>query len=293
MAPLNIIITGAGGMLGRDLVRTLNKEIEIVPLTRQDLDITEQVPVEEALDRFQPSVLINAAAYTGVDDCETNEADAFLVNADAVGALAMLCRERNIFFVHFSTDYVFDGLKANPYTEEDEPHPLNAYGRSKLAGEAALAKEKGRYLLIRTSWLYGSNGQNFVDKMLEKAAEIELGRLPELRVVNDQAGSPTYTVDLARCVEYLLKEGAEGTFHVCNSGRCSWYEFAREILARSGQGTIPVREISSKDLHRAAKRPAFSALSNGRLEQTYGFRMRPWQDALDEYLMRRGKQGHD
>ncbi|MBI1882863.1 MAG: dTDP-4-dehydrorhamnose reductase [Chlamydiae bacterium] len=276
-----VLILGANGMLGSDLVQVLKGDFEVFPFSHHELDITQVSEIERTLKTIRPAILINAASYTKVDDCETKEPLAQAVNGEAVGSMARLCQEQNVFLVHFSTDYVFDGLKRTPYVEEDKTHPINAYGRSKLKGEEAIFKNLKNFLLVRTSWLYGLKGSNFVDKMIELArSNPEKG----LRVVGDQEGSPTYTRDLAKAIVFLLGHQAKGLIHVTNSGMCSWYDFAVQILKVAGLGNVPIQVVTSDQFRSPTRRPFYSVLSNARLEKEYGFKMRPWPEALEEYL---------
>ncbi|MBI1869923.1 MAG: dTDP-4-dehydrorhamnose reductase [Chlamydiae bacterium] len=283
-----ILITGASGMLGSDLVEVLKDEFQVIPLNHHDLDISDSHQVIKILELEHPSILINAAAYTKVDLCETNFDQARRINGEAVGILARACEERKIKLVHFSTDYVFDGKKKNPYVEEDLTHPLNAYGRSKLEGEKQILTCIKDFLLIRTSWLFGLKGPNFVDKIVERAHEYGLDSQKELKVVTDQIGSPTYSLDLAKALCFLIKGGIRGVFHITNSGVCSWYEFAVQILKRAGLGNVPVKPVQSEEFPSPTQRPSYSVLSNAKLEGE-GYFMRLWQVGLEAYLSQESK----
>jgi dTDP-4-dehydrorhamnose reductase len=278
-----VLITGAKGMLGHALIEILKPEYDVIFFSHQELDITDSSRIEKILEREKPSILINSAAYTKVDDCETNIELAHRVNGQAVREMAQVCQSKGIFLIHFSTDYVFDGCKQTSYREEDETNPLNIYGKSKLEGEKEIVRFLSEFLIIRTSWLYGPNGPNFVDKILQLANEVRSGQRKELQVVDDQTGSPTYTVDLARAVKFLLAKKIQGIFHVTNWGSCSWYDFAKEILRISRYDNVPIKKIKSQDIKRPAKRPAYSILSNDRLENL-GYRMQSWTASLNEYL---------
>lgn len=270
-------------MLGHALIEILKPEYDVIFFSHQELDITDSSRIEKILEREKPSILINSAAYTKVDDCETNIELAHRVNGQAVREMAQVCQSKGIFLIHFSTDYVFDGCKQTSYREEDETNPLNIYGKSKLEGEKEIVRFLSEFLIIRTSWLYGPNGPNFVDKILQLANEVRSGQRKELQVVDDQTGSPTYTVDLARAVKFLLAKKIQGIFHVTNWGSCSWYDFAKEILRISRYDNVPIKKIKSQDIKRPAKRPAYSILSNDRLENL-GYRMQSWTASLNEYL---------
>jgi len=227
---------------------------------------------------LRPDVVINCAAYTRVDDCETEQEKAFAVNATGVKNIALACRDRGILLVHISTDYVFDGTKQEPYREADETHPRSVYGQSKLAGENFVRTVLTRYVIIRSLWLYGRGGNNFVATIQKLAQEKK-----ELRVVNDQTGTPTYTRDLAHAIKALIEGNPQGIYHIANQGTCTWYEFARRIveLTSSPANVIP---ISSDEINRPAKRPAYSVLDCSRFIQETGMELRHWDAALQEYL---------
>ena len=205
--------------------------------------------------------------------------ECFAVNAEAVKNIAESCRDKNIRIIHFSTDYVFDGTAKQPYKEGDQCNPINAYGESKLAGERYLQSLSDDYILIRTSWLYGVKGKNFVQTILEKAKTT-----PTLSVVNDQFGSPTHTKDLTAAVDLLINQKSKGIFHITNRGSCSWYQFAVKILLESGLDDVEVTPIKSDKLQRPAMRPAYSVLSMQKFISATGKTMQPWQLALQDYL---------
>lgn len=238
-----------------------------------ELDITQADSARRLLDEARPTIVINAAAYTDVDGCEDHEAEAYAVNATGVENLAAWCKGAGALLIHYSTDYVFNGKKPEGYAEDDPTGPMNAYGRTKLAGERFLMDSGAHFLLIRTSWLYGPHGKNFVDTILKRAAEV-----PELRVVNDQHGCPTLTTDLARHTRTLLENGTMGIHHATNEGATTWFDFARAIVA-SAHLSVPVLPMSSSELIRKAQRPAYSVLRN-----TKDVHLRPWKVALREYL---------
>ena len=221
-----ILVVGANGMLGQDLMALLGDRAVGVDIG--EIDITSMESVMEVLNSTKPEVVINSAAFTDVDGCESNVERAMEVNGEAVGYLALACREIGALLVQISTDYVFDGGKGTPYIEDDAPHPLSVYGESKLVGEmnAALTPE---HLIIRTQWLYGLNGNNFVETMLRLAADRD-----ELSVVDDQTGSPTWTVDLGKAIIALVDKGCRGVYHAANGGFCSWNEFAKAIFEAAG-----------------------------------------------------------
>ena len=276
---MKILLLGHKGMLGSDLLLKLNMEHEVVGLDKEEIDIVSANECKEAIKEIEPDIVINAAAYTNVDGCETAKDECFAVNAEAVKNIAEACRDKNIRIIHFSTDYVFDGTAKQPYKEDHQCNPINTYGDSKMAGERYLQSLSDNYLLIRTAWLYGVNGKNFVQTILEKVKTTK-----KLTVVDDQIGSPTYTKDLAAAVDLLIEQNAKGIFHITNRGSCSWYQFAVKILQEAGIHDIDVTPIKSDQLQRPAKRPAYSVLSMQKFIQTTGKTMQPWQLGLQDYL---------
>lgn len=270
-----ILVVGAEGMLGHDLMEVLPGEVRGVDLP--EIDITSFESVLEVVGRYRPQVIVNAAAYTDVDGCETQAELAMQVNGEGVAILAMAAKESGAKLVQVSTDYVFDGGKGAPYLEDDPYAPLSVYGESKLAGELNARFAPGA-LIVRTQWLYGLHGKNFVETMLRLGQEKD-----ELAVVDDQFGSPTWTVDLARAIAALIERDCSGVYHAANSGFCTWNEFARTIFAEAG---LPVRvnPLSTEQLGRPARRPLYSTLACGKLVQDTGFQPQPWQDALRHYL---------
>lgn len=266
-------------MLGSDLLLKLPKEHEVVGMDKEEIDIVSPDECVKAIKEIEPNIVINAAAYTNVDGCESAKEECFAVNAEAVKNIAQVCRNKNIRIIHFSTDYVFDGTAKQPYKEDDQCNPINAYGESKLAGERYLQSLVDNYVLIRTSWLYGVKGKNFVQTILEKAKTTTT-----LSVVDDQVGSPTYTKDLAAAVDLLINQNLKGIFHITNRGSCSWYQFAVKILQESGLDDVKVTSIKSDKLPRPAMRPAYSVLSMQKFIAATGKTMQPWQLALQDYL---------
>ncbi|NPV03523.1 MAG: dTDP-4-dehydrorhamnose reductase [Syntrophaceae bacterium] len=276
---MRILVMGHRGMLGSDLVDVLGRDHEVSGVDVGEFDITSAADCARVVGEFRPDAVVNAAAYTDVDGCETNREACFAVNADGVRNMAEACREAGAMAVHYSTDYVFDGTKGEPYLEDDPCRPINAYGESKRRGEEALVETLENHLLIRTAWLYGRRGKNFVKAILEKAREEGT-----LRVVDDQVGSPTFTLDLAQATKLLIELGCRGTYHVTNRGVCSWYDFARRILETAQVTGVTVVPIKSRELDRKAARPAYSVLSNRKFMEATQRTMRPWQVALNEYL---------
>ena len=276
-----ILVVGANGMLGRDLMACLEGRARGVDIDA--IDITDLQSTERVVRAIHPRVVVNCAAYTDVDGCETNQETAMQVNGEGVAHLAMATRTIGARLVQVSTDYVFDGAKGSPYLEDDPPHPLSVYGESKLAGEMNAAFNP-EHLIVRTQWLYGLHGKNFVETMLRLAREKD-----ELTVVDDQIGSPTWTVDLARAIVALIDAGCTGVYHAANAEFCSWNGFARAIFQESGVD-IPVHAMTTEQLNRPARRPLYSTLDCTKLERDAGFRSRPWRDALRAYLAERNKQ---
>jgi dTDP-4-dehydrorhamnose reductase len=284
-----ILIIGARGMLGRDLVEVLRssrgnllpEESEIIGWDLEEIDIRQEAPTISQIRSLGPDIVIHLASYTDVDGCEKNREEAFQVNAEGTRHVAAGAREVGARVVYLSTDYVFDGKKTEPYLETDLPHPLSVYGQSKLKGEEYLQEQVRNFLIIRTQWLYGRHGRNFVSAILRQARE-----KPVLSIVDDQTGSPTYTVDLARAIASLLRRGSQGIFHVANQGACTWHTFGQTILKFSGTDGISVKPISSKALGRPAIRPSYSVLDTQKVRREAGMSLRPWPEALKEFLDR-------
>ena len=279
---MKLLITGANGQLGYDLMRAFDKpSYTIYPFSKQDLDITNHSQARFLVQQTRPDIIINAAAYTNVDLSEENMDLAFQVNSIGVYSLVKICKEFDISLVHFSTDYVFEGLKSSPYEENDPVHPLNIYGISKLAGENIIKAYLEKYFIIRTSGLFGgvqTRHSNFVTRIINLSKKNQ-----ELRVVNDQILSPTHSMSLAQSTISLIQSNKYGTYHITNKGSCSWYEFACEIFSTLNQNTL-VLPISSKMRVTRAKRPDYSVLSNEKLEKL-GLPLLPhWKDSLKTYL---------
>jgi len=233
-----------------------------------ELDITDGQEITKAIHAMEPEIVINAAAYTNVDGCEENPRTAYAVNGEALAAIAGACSDADAKLIHFSTDYVFDGTRTS-YREDDTPHPLSIYGKSKLLGERNVMETMEDFRIIRTSWLFGKYGRNFVETMIRLSKE-----MTEVRVVNDQFGKPTYTMDLATKTREIARL-SPGIYHISNEGICSWYEFARAIIPNA----VP---CSTEEFPRKAKRPAYSVLINTKTSA-----MRPWREALAVYLKER------
>lgn len=273
-----LLIVGHRGLLGRELMIALQDPGPVMGVDREECDIIDPVQVGEVIDAFQPRCLINAAAYTDVDDCEANRSLAWAVNATGAGNLARACRNRRISLVQLSTDFVFDGGKREPYREEDIPHPLSFYGESKLGGEEEVRREAGSHLIVRTSWLFGKGGKNFVDAILEKARTAD-----SISVVSDQVGSPTYAVDLAEAIRTLIERAASGIVNVTNRGNCSWSEYAAFVVKTAGSNTR-INPVRGRKLRRPATRPAYSVLNLDKYERITGRKMRTWEEAVREYI---------
>jgi dTDP-4-dehydrorhamnose reductase len=270
-------------MLGHDLVEHLRGRHEVIGLERAEADITDPLQVNVALQMRHPEIVIHSAAFTAVDECERQPEHVFQVNGEGTKNLALACRKDQIPLLYVSTDYVFDGEKPEPYMEDDPPNPINVYGRSKLLGERYVLKLLDRFWIVRTSWLFGMNGKNFVRTILTKAATEE-----PFHVVDDQIGSPTFTADLAMTLGQIVEKGSPGVYHATNQGACSWFEFAREILRQAGFNPSQISSISSQNLNRPARRPKNSRLANARI-QSVGLPLLPaWQDALHRYLIQEG-----
>jgi dTDP-4-dehydrorhamnose reductase len=277
-----VVVTGADGMLGTEVARAIAGAHDVIGIDLGELDITDGEAVRAFAADAAAACVINCAAYTDVDGAESAREAAFAVNAEGAGHLARACAEAGSYLIHMSTDYVFDGEKDGAYEEDDTPSPINVYGESKLAGEREVVRSGARSLIVRTAWLYGHAGRNFVEFVLGASAD---GR--PLRIVDDQRGSPTSARDLALVLRELTARRLEGVIHATNDGSCSWFDFAREILAAAGLDATSVEAIASSDLDRQAERPRNSVLSLDRLASVLGWRPRPWHEAVREYVAER------
>lgn len=267
---MKILLTGASGMLGQDLSPVLEDVGAFVIETSSDnMDITDVAQVKNVLNCTHPDMVIHCAAYTNVDKAEEEPEKAELINVKGTENIAKVSAELDIPVVYISTDYVFDGSKYTPYTPDDIPNPLNIYGKTKLAGEEMIKKYCKKYYIVRTSWLYGHYGKNFVETMISMADK------PELKVVDDQIGCPTWTVELANGILKLLSK-PYGTYHVCGGGQTSWYGFAKEIFKNMNLD-VNLIPCSSSEFPRPAKRPAYSVMDNQKL-------CRNWESALRDYI---------
>ena len=276
---MRIAITGAGGMLGRALAPALEAAGHAtLALSRADADVTRLDALRQAVKDFRPDWIAHLAALTRVDECESRADEAYLVNALGARNAALASLACGAGLLAISTDYVFDGAARRPYREYDPVGPRSVYGASKWAGELAVREIQPRHLVVRSAWLFGPGGVNFVDTILAKARAGE-----GLRVVDDQRGAPTYTHDLARGLVRLLASGQLGTFHCTNTGACTWYELAEHAVRRAGLGVM-VERTDTASLPRPAKRPAYSVLDTRWFERATGTTLPPWQDAVDRHL---------
>ena len=288
-----ILITGSEGMLGIELSRELRGSYDvfgtdIFRVQKSELrgqkyfgcDITDRKGIAALLKKVNPDIVVHTAAWTDVDGCELDRKKAYRINTDGTKNVALACKSIDAILVYISTDFVFDGKKNKPYKERDKASPLGVYADSKLKGEVEVKKTLKRYFILRSSWLYGKHGKNFVDTVIVKAEKAGI-----LKIVNDQVGSPTYTKDLASAIRALIDKRIKdfGVYHVSNSGRVSWYRYAKEIVRISGI-KAKILPISSKELARPARRPSMSVMDNSKFVKVIGRRMRGWKSALQEYL---------
>ena len=277
---MKVLVTGASGQLGYDVVRELMKRgHEAVGVSSKEMDITDQAQVKKMITEANVDVVMHGAAYTAVDAAEDNEAQCRLVNANGTENIAVVCKKLDIPMVYISTDYVFDGQGTRPWEPEDERHPLNVYGQTKYEGELAVQKYLEKYFIVRIAWVFGINGNNFIKTMLKLSKTHDT-----LTVINDQIGSPTYTYDLARLLVDMMETDKYGIYHATNEGLCSWYEFAVEIFRQAGisMNVIPVTSAEYKAAK--AKRPFNSRMNKDKLEENGFERLPQWQDALARYL---------
>ena len=284
---ITVVVIGATGQLGSDLVEAFAAE-RVHGLGHEDLDIGDAAATRRVLEGLRPAVVVNTAAFHNVPRCETEPDQAYALNAVAPHRLARICTELDARLVHVSTDYVFDGSKQAPYVESDRPSPLNVYGVSKLAGEYEVLNGGSRHQVVRSSGLYGvrpcrAKGGNFIDTMYRVAAQ-----QPEVKVVQDEVLTPTFTADLAAQIRTLALDGPPGLYHATNQGSCSWYEFARAIFDLGGL-TTPLHATSVMDFAAPVRRPFYSVLENAGLAAAGLDRMRPWREALADYMARRAR----
>jgi len=282
--PFKIVVTGGDGQLGQELIRLSSDECVIVGLNRSQLDITDQEKCMYVIKRLKPDAIIHAAAYTAVDRAESDPDGAWLVNAKGTSHVAAAAEAIKASLCYISTDYVFDGEGMIPYRETDIANPRNVYGKTKLEGERLASLICVKTFVVRTSWVFGNCDNHFVGTMLRLARQ-----RAELRVVNDQTGSPTYTYDLAKLLVELVKTNQYGVYHATNSGQCTWYEFARAVFEEAGIDRINVVPCTTDEFPRPARRPKFSVLGNQALQDAGIPPLRHWRDALRDYLSRGGR----
>lgn len=277
---MKVLVTGGKGQLGVDVTTILqNKLYEVYSFGKDELEITDAQKVFSVFDEIKPDIVVHAAAYTQVDKAEEDEDRAFAVNAIGTRNLAVACEKHNAKMIYISTDYVFDGNTQRPYHEFSLTNPLSVYGKSKLAGEHYVQNLSSKYFILRTSWVYGKYGNNFVKTMLAIAKDRS-----EINVVNDQYGSPTYSVDLANFISIIMNSELYGIYHFSNSGYCSWYEFAKAIFELANLEHIKVNPVTTFDFPRPAPRPAFSVMDHMTMRNSgFGY-TRHWKEALEDFI---------
>jgi len=293
---MKILITGSSGMLGRELCGVLSnggreivgvdiaksKDGSLAPGAFHFADVSDRAAVKKIFEKEKPDMVIHTAAWTDVDGCENNPEKARKINVDGTANIVQAAGENSVPLIFISTDFVFDGKKRMSYTELDECGPLGVYARTKLDGEITVSGKLKDYAIVRTSWLFGDGGKNFVNTIISKASAEKM-----LKVVNDQTGSPTYTKDLAGAIKRLIETGIRGgeIYHICNSGKCSWYEFAVKIKSLApGMENVDIEPVSSADIGRPAQRPIFSVMDTSKFQKRTGMALRSWLEALSEYL---------
>ena len=275
---MKILIAGSNGMLGHDLQEVLKNKHELILTTSKTLDITDKNHTIDFILNNKPDIVINSAAYTNVDGCEENQDLAYSVNGQGPKNLAIACSELDIPLVHISTDYVFNGKNNRPWVEDDEIGPISVYGKSKLQGEINIRENLDKFFIIRTAWLYGINGGNFPKTMLELAKTH-----PEITVVTDEVGCPTYTLDLAKAIAELIESDYYGIYHITNSGSCSWFDFA-EYIFKIANFDIKVIPVTASEFARPAPRPSYSVLENKKWLEN-GFKpLRNYKEAIKDYI---------
>jgi len=289
---MKALVFGKTGQVARSLAARLRSPESTLFLGREQADLSRPDTMRRAIEAFEPDIVINAAAYTAVDQAESEPEAARAVNADAPGVMAQACAESGAWLVQYSTDYVFDGTAAEPYTEDAPVAPLNVYGRTKLGGEEAVRDTLERHLIFRTSWVYSNHGRNFLNTMLRLSDERD-----RLTIVSDQTGGPTWAGAIAAATDEVVlalatqPSGADdkaGTYHMSCAGQTSWYGFARAIFEHTGRlDRIRVEPIATRDYPSAAERPMFSVLSNEKLERVFGVKLADWDDALQQCLSER------
>ena len=278
---MRVLITGGLGLLGKEIARVFDGSAGIRTTDREEWDVTDPGACRREVDGFRPDVVIHCAAWTAVDRAESEAEAARLLNVEGTRNVARACRERGVLMVTFGTDYIFDGTSTRPYREDDPANPLSVYGKTKWAAEEALREEGGDHLLVRTQWMFGSAGRNFIATILERARRGET-----LHVASDQVGCPTFSRDLAGAVRVLLEVGARGTVHFSSEGETSWFGLARHVLERCGLPAALVSPARTRDLPYPAPRPAYGVLSKEKYRAVTGVSPRSWEEAVGEYLGR-------
>ncbi|MEG0988130.1 MAG: dTDP-4-dehydrorhamnose reductase [Clostridium sp.] len=277
---MRVLVTGAKGQLGTDVVNELNKRgIEAIGVDVQEMDITDASACRRVISEEKPDAVIHCAAYTAVDAAEDNVELCHRINAEGTRNIAEVCRNLDIKMMYISTDYVFNGTGETPWQPDDRREPLNVYGQAKYEGELAIEELLQKYFIVRIAWVFGVNGKNFVKTMLRLGKENRA-----VSVVDDQIGSPTYTYDLARLLVDMIQSEQYGRYHATNEGLCSWYEFAVEIFKQAGMSEVKVTPVDSSKFPSKAKRPSNSRISKDKLEENGFERLPAWQDALSRYL---------
>ncbi len=274
-----VLVLGARGMVGSELMAIPSSRFEMVGLGHEDLDIVIEEDTHRAIQDIRPRIIVHTAAYTDVDGCEKAPDRAFRVNGQGTLHVAQACHRIGAKLLYLSTDYVFDGKGSRPYREEDPVNPINIYGKSKLEGERHVQHLLQEFIIVRTQWLFGRGGKNFVTTVLNLTKEAN-----PLNIVRDQVGSPTYARDLSTAIFRLLETHCRGIFHVTNSASCSWYDFAQEILRVAGISDVEIIPVDEASLGRSAPRPHYSVLDCERFTLETGLAMRPWQEALKEFV---------
>lgn len=278
---MKILVTGVNGQLGYDVVKELEKrEHQAVGVDRKEMDLTSTEQIKECIENVNPEAIIHCAAYTAVDKAEDEEELCRRVNAIATKEIAECAKKLDIPMIYISTDYVFDGTKDGEYTEEDIPNPINVYGKTKYEGEVYVQELLEKYYIVRISWVFGENGNNFIDTMLRLAKERD-----SLNVINDQVGSPTYTKDLSRLLVDMIETDKYGIYHATNEGYCTWYEFAKEIFKVTNVD-IQVNPINTSEYPTKAKRPINSKINKHKLVENELLILRDWKKALDDYIIK-------
>lgn len=276
---MKVLVTGVNGQLGHDVVKELEKRgYEAVGVDRKEMDLTSTQQIKECIENVNPEAIIHCAAYTAVDKAEEEEELCRRVNAIATKEIAECAKKLDIPMIYISTDYVFDGTKDGEYTEEGIPNPINVYGKTKYEGEVYVQELLEKYYIVRISWVFGENGNNFIDTMLRLSKDRD-----EINVINDQVGSPTYTKDLALLLVDMIETDKYGVYHATNEGYCTWYEFAKEIF-RISNIDILVNKINASEYPTKAIRPMNSKMSKHKIVENGFIQLRNWKDAVNDYL---------